>query len=409
MNDKQGKKWIILENRGVTAAKGFQTSGVTGGLKKGKKDIAVIYSENEAAAAGVFTCNLVQAAPVLFCKANLENPIRALVINSGNANACTGKQGKLDANEMAGITAAAFNIESRQVMVSSTGVIGVPLPMDKINKGISEAVSVLGRGAEYDRAAAEAIMTTDTVIKQAAYRCSLPEGDFHIAGIAKGSGMICPNMATMLAFLVTDAKIERSLLQDLFAAAADKTFNAITVDGDTSTNDTALILANGAADGVEITAKSENCLLFKEMLVEACKDLALKIVEDGEGLTKVITLKIKGAVDEKGARIMARSVLNSPLVKTAFYGEDANWGRILAALGYAGVPFNPDLVDIYIGPYQVAANGGSVPFDEEDMKKVLQKRDVTVLIDLKNGPVEITSWGTDMSHEYISINSDYRS
>ncbi len=409
MSDKQKKKWTKLENRGVTAAKGFQASGVTGGIKKGKKDIAMIYSEKEAAAAGVFTCNLVQAAPVRLCKANLENPIRALVVNSGNANACTGNQGKLDAEEMAGITAAVLNIEPREVMVSSTGVIGVPLPMNKINKGISEAASALGKGAEFDSAAAEAITTTDTVIKQTAYRCSLPEGDFHLAGIAKGSGMICPNMATMLAFLVTDVKIERSLLQELFAGAADQSFNAITVDGDTSTNDTALILANGAVDGVEISAKSENCSLFKEMLFAACKDLALKIVEDGEGLTKVITLKIKGALDEKGARIMARSVLNSPLVKTAFYGEDANWGRILAALGYAGVPFNPELVDIFIGPYQVAANGGSVPFNEKEMKKVLQKRDITVLVDLKKGPAEITSWGTDMSHEYISINSDYRS
>ncbi len=406
-NDKN--KWIKIENRGLTAVKGFQASGVVGGLKKGKKDIAVIYSEKEAVAAGVFTLNVVQAAPVHLCKAQLENPVRALVVNSGNANACTGEQGRRDAQQMAARTAASLKIDSGKVMVSSTGVIGVPLPMDKVNSGISAAVSALGKGPDFDSASAEAIMTTDTVIKQLAYRCSLPEGDFHLAGIAKGSGMICPNMATMLAFLVTDVRIQRSLLQDLFAEAVDKSFNAITVDGDTSTNDTALILANGAADGVEITANSENLSLFKEMLIAAAKELALKIVEDGEGLTKVITLTIRGAADEKEARIMARSVLNSPLVKTAFYGEDANWGRILAALGYAGVAFNPDLVDIFIGPFQVAANGGAVPFSEEKMKKVLQNREVAVLLDLKNGPAEVTAWGTDMSHEYISINSDYRS
>ncbi len=409
MSEKEKTKWTILENRGITAAKGYQTSGVVGGLKKGKKDIAVIYTEKEAAAAGVFTNNLVQAAPVYLCKAHLENPVRALVVNSGNANACTGEQGRLDAQEMAAKTAAALKIDLGEVMVSSTGVIGVPLPMDKINSGIAEAVSTLGRGPDFDSAAAEAIMTTDTTIKQVAYRCSLPGGEFHIAGMAKGSGMICPNMATMLAFLVTDAKIDRSLLQDLFSDAADKSFNAITVDGDTSTNDTALVFANGAAEGIDITADSVALHLFKEMLVDVCKDLALRVVGDGEGLTKVITLKIRGAADEKGAGVMARSVLNSPLVKTAFYGEDANWGRILAALGYAGVDFKPDLVDIFIGPYQVAASGGAVPFCEEDMKKVLQKREINVLIDLKYGAAEVTAWGTDMSHEYISINSDYRS
>lgn len=400
--------WTKLENRGITAAKGFQASGISGGLKNGKKDMAVIFSETDAQAAGVFTLNLVQAAPVLLCKEHLENPIRAIVINSANANACTGKKGEKDAAEMAGKTAAALNLDPGRVMVSSTGVIGVPLPMDKINTGISKAVSALGKGPRADADAAEAILTTDTVIKQSAYSCSLPEGEFHIAGMAKGSGMICPNMATMLAFLVTDVKIERNLLQSLFSEAADSSFNAITVDGDTSTNDTALILANGAAEGVEITAGSKNLARFKEMLNQVCRELALQIVEDGEGLTKVITLSIKGAVDEPGARIMARTVLNSPLVKTAFYGEDANWGRIIAALGHAGVEFDPARVDIFIGPYQVASGGGSVPFNEAEMKKVLQERDISVLIDLKQGPAEVKAWGTDMSHEYISINSNYR-
>ncbi len=403
------KQWEKVENRSLTLAKGFQAGGTAAGIKNGKKDVAIIYSEKEAVAAGVFTRNQVKAAPVYLCQEHLENPIQAVVINSGNANACTGEQGTKDARLMAEKTAEATGLKPGEVMVSSTGVIGVPMPMNKITAGIVHAASALGTGEEYDLAAAQAIMTTDTVIKQLAYHCKTDNGEFHLGGIAKGSGMICPNMATMLAFLTTDVKIERSLLQELFAEASDKSFNSITVDGDTSTNDTALILANGAAEGVEITRESEYLSLFKEMLIEACQELARKIVEDGEGITKVITLSIKGLTDEKSGRVMALSVLNSPLVKTAFYGEDANWGRILAALGYSGVKFDPEKVDIYIGPYQVAENGGSVPFSEEKMKKVLQKRDVPVLVDLKNGEVEVTAWGTDLSHEYISINADYRS
>lgn len=406
---KEENSIIKLEKSGVTTPRGFQASGIAGGIKKGKKDIAVIYSELPAAAAGVFTLNLVQAAPVKICRNHLENPIQAIVINSGNANACTGDKGFRDAAEMAELTAEGLNINKESVMVSSTGVIGMPLPMEKIKGGIGTALSALGKGQSYDVDAAEAIMTTDTKLKQTAYCGRTAEGEFHVAGISKGSGMICPNMATMLAFLTTDVKIERSLLQSLFAEAADNSFNLITVDGETSTNDTALILANGAAEGVEITAESKALPLFKDILNRVCRELALMIVEDGEGLTKLITLTIKGAPDQQSGRTMARSVLNSPLVKTAFYGEDANWGRIIAALGYAGVDFDPGLVDIFIGPYQVAANGGALSFSEEDMKKVLQKRDISVLIDLKKGPVEVTAWGTDMSHEYISINSDYRS
>ena len=407
--NKQHYKWTNLDNRGITAAAGFQAAGIDSGIKKDKKDIALIYSEKEAVAAGVFTRNLVQAAPVLLCKAHLSNPVRALVINSGNANACTGKKGMYDAQSMAEKTAAGLMIESGQVMVSSTGVIGEPMPMEKVIPGIDKVIAALGKGPRVDNEAAEAILTTDTRVKISAYSLTLAEGVFHITGMAKGSGMICPNMATMLAFLVTDVSIKRSLLQQLFSEACDSSFNLITVDGDTSTNDTAIILANGAAEKVEITAECSNLAPFKAMLNHVCRELALKIVEDGEGLTKVITLTIKGAADQQGARVMARSILNSPLVKTAFYGEDANWGRIIAALGYAGIEFDPERVDIFIGPYQVAAGGGSVAFSENDMKKILRKKEVQVTIDLNNGPAEITAWGTDMSHDYISINSNYRS
>ena len=406
---KNNNNWIKLENRGITAVQGFRSSGVYCGLKKGKKDLAVIYSEYDVQAAGVFTRNLVQAAPVLLSKAHLKNPIRLLVVNSGNANACTGEQGMRNAVLMSEQAAAGLNLDARQVLVCSTGVIGEQLPMDKVNAGITAAMAALDCGPQADLDTAEAILTTDTKIKQAAYRCSSPEGDYHLAGIAKGSGMICPNMATMLAFLVTDVNIERALLQKLFTEAVNNSFNVITVDGETSTNDTALVLANGAAKGVEITEKSPGFDQFKNILTRVCRELAYLIVEDGEGLTKVINLTVKGAADQDSARIIARSILNSPLVKTAFYGEDANWGRIVVALGYAGVDFDPGKVDIFIGPYQVAANGGSVSFSEEEVKKVLQKRDVPVLVDLKQGFAEVTAWGTDMSHQYITINSDYRS
>ncbi len=402
-------KLTKLENTGVTVAKGFKAAGIACGIKKGKKDLAVIYSEKDAVAAGVFTLNQVQAAPVLLCKAHLENPIRAIVVNSGNANACTGEQGNLDAHTMAANLAKALDIESGQVMVCSTGVIGEPMPMESLNLGLEKIAGALGHGSQAGIDAAEAILTTDTKVKLSAYRCTLPDGEFHIAGMAKGSGMICPNMATMLAFMVTDAKIGRLLLQKLFAEAADRSFNVITVDGDTSTNDTAMILANGAAENVEVTESSPFFESFKEALNLVCRELALQIVEDGEGLTKLITLTIKKATDEAGARIMAKSILNSPLVKTAFYGEDANWGRIIAALGYAGVDFDPLKVDIFIGPYQVAKNGGAVGFSEEAMKKVLQRRDISVVVNLKLGSAVVTAWGTDLSHEYININADYRS
>ncbi|HED24060.1 MAG TPA: bifunctional glutamate N-acetyltransferase/amino-acid acetyltransferase ArgJ [Firmicutes bacterium] len=402
------KNWTKIENRNLTAAAGFQAAGVHCGLKKEKKDLALIYSEMDAAAAGVFTRNLVQAAPVKLCRSRLANPIKAIVVNSGNANACTGERGEKDAAEMAAAAAEALDIDSQQVLVCSTGVIGETMPIKKIKNGIKTAAAGLGRGLQPDAAAAEAILTTDTTIKQSACRCTIPGAEFHLAGIAKGSGMICPNMATMLAFLVTDAKIDRSLLQGLFVKAVDASFNLITVDGETSTNDTALILAGGAS-GIEIKEDGKLFHTFREMLNQVCSELARQIVEDGEGLTKLITLTITGAPEKSGARIMARTVLNSSLVKTAFYGEDANWGRIIAALGYAGVDFDPSRVDIFIGPYQVAADGCAVSFDEVKMKGILGKREISVLIDLKSGPVEITARGTDLSHEYININSSYRS
>ncbi len=406
---KEDYKWVKIENRGITAVSGFKAAGITGGIKKDKKDLTLIYSLKDAAVAGVFTTNLVQAAPVLVCKERLGNSIRAIVVNSGNANACTGDKGLEDAYRMAAVTAEGLNVEPDQILVSSTGVIGEPLPMEIVESAIVKALGSLDSGPRSDIGAAEAILTTDTVIKHTAYRCSFPGGEFYLAGMAKGSGMICPNMATMLAFLATDVKIERSLLQRLFAEACDSSFNVITVDGDTSTNDTALIMANGASETIEIIENSKVFFAFKALLEHVCRELALQIVADGEGRTKLIALTIKGAESIQGARIMARTVLNSPLVKTAFYGEDANWGRIIAAIGYAGVDFNPRKVDIFIGPHKVAENGGAITFSEDELKKILEMDEIQVIIDLKKGSETATAWGNDMSHDYISINSNYRS
>ncbi len=398
-----------LKDSGITNVPGFKAAGVYCGVKKNGKDLAIIYSESDTAAAAVFTKNLVKAAPVILCQKYFQNPVRAVVINSGNANACMGEQGLKDAFEMGEFTAGSLDLKPEQVLVCSTGVIGMPLPMDKIRDGVSKAAATLSSSRSAGIDAATAILTTDTVTKEAVYRCQTDRGPFHLAGISKGSGMICPNMATMLAFMVTDVRIDRDYLQELFLDAVDASFNLITVDGDTSTNDTALIMANGFAEGIEITPHSPYLDQFKKALNLLCRDLARKVVEDGEGITKVITLTVRGASELKGARTLAMSVLNSPLVKTAFYGEDANWGRILAALGYAGVDFNPDLVDIYIGSLQVASKGGGLNFSEEKAKAILQKRDIDVLVELNCGSAEATAWGTDMSHEYVTINSDYRS
>lgn len=405
---KEGYGFEEIAGAGITAVKGINATGVFCGIKREKRDLALVTSDSPAAAAGMFTSNLVQAAPVRLCRERVGSPVKALLINSGNANACTGEKGWQNALEMATHTAGYLRLNPEEVLVCSTGVIGEQMPMEKIRAGIASAAGALSSEPLSGTAAAEAIMTTDTVIKQAAYGGKLPAGAFTLAGMAKGAGMICPKMATMLAFFFTDAIVQRPLLDRLFRDAVEKTFNLITVDGDTSTNDTALLLANGLS-GVEIIEGSPGEDLFAAMLYHACRDLAYRIIRDAEGATKVITLTIEGAPDAQAARILARSVLNSPLVKTAFYGEDANWGRILAALGYAGVDFDPGRVDIAIGPIPVAAAGEAVPFHEADMKKILKQAEIPVKVDLRAGDVTVTAWGSDLSHEYVSINSSYRS
>ena len=396
---------------GITAVEGVEAAGVHCGLKKnGDKDLALIYSKKPANAAGVFTANKFKAPPLLVTERHLGGTVRAIVVNSGNANSCTGEQGIDDANSMASLAAEKLGLQSEEVLVASTGVIGLYLPMDTIAHGVELAAAQLSPTGGTD--AARAIMTTDTVIKESAFRfASETEGDkysFVIGGMAKGSGMICPDMATMLAFMATDVNVDGDLLQEALREAADYSFNLISVDGDTSTNDMVLLLACGGAEP-KLRKDSAHWPVFKEALLHLCRDLAYKVVSDGEGVTKVIKLTLKGAVDYVSGRRLARAVLNSNLVKTAFFGEDANWGRIASALGSAGVEIVPGYVDIYLGDVQVMAAGKGLIFDEAAAKAIFKQAEVPLLINLNMGRQEITAWGNDLSFDYISINTNYRS
>ncbi|NLC51013.1 MAG: bifunctional glutamate N-acetyltransferase/amino-acid acetyltransferase ArgJ [Firmicutes bacterium] len=391
---------------GITAVSGFMAAGIHCGIKKSKKDLALIYSATPATSAGVFTKNLFQAAPVLLTRERIKNKLQAIIINSGNANACTGEKGLEDARAMAAYTARALGIPEESVAVSSTGVIGEYLPMEKIIAGIKDICSCLS--AEGGPQAAEAIMTTDTVPKEAAVRGKIKGLPFSVGGIAKGSGMICPNMATMLAFIGTDLQIERELLQKTLKEVVNRTFNMITVDGDTSTNDTVLLLANGQA-GITIEAPGPELDTFKEALLAVSAKLAKMIVRDGEGATKVIALKIKGCPDFASGRQMAMAVLNSNLVKTAIFGKDANWGRIVTAMGYSGVDFEPSKVEVNLGHLPVARNGRGLAFSEEEALTVLEQDEIPITINLNLGTTEVEAWGTDLSYEYVRINAEYRS
>jgi len=394
---------------GVTAVQGFRAAGVFCGIKKCKPDLALIESVYPATAAGVFTRNLVQAAPVLVSRSHIDNSIRGIVCNSGNANACCGQQGKADALRMAEITASVLGCRFDQVLVASTGVIGQQLPMDKVEKGIHMAAASLSETGGED--AARAIMTTDTVPKLVARQGVFAGSSklFAVGGIAKGAGMICPNMATMLGFLTTDAMISKEMLQKCLHEVVDRSFNMISIDGDTSTNDMVLLLANGRAGNPVITTAGPDYQSFKQVLMEACIDLAKAIVADGEGTTKLIRVEIKGAPDFATGRTIARSVINSNLVKTAFFGEDANWGRIIAAMGYSGAQFNPDTVDIYLGDVAVMKQGAGLVFDEEAALEAIRGKEVDVVIDLHQGNETVQAWGSDLSYDYITINSSYRS
>lgn len=405
---------FINENLGVTSPLGFQASGIHCGLKKSslKKDLALIYSEVPAVASGVYTKNKVKGAPLTVTKQHLSNKkAQAIIINSGNANTCTGDDGLAKAKKTSVICGKALNIKTDDVLVASTGVIGVPLNIDAIKDGIPNLVKNLSKDGSLD--ANEAILTTDTVRKQAGIEIEIDGKKVTIAAMAKGSGMIHPNMATMLGFITTDIAISPTLIYDALKESVDISYNRISVDGDSSTNDMVLILANGLANNPEITTKDENYYKFVEALKAINIYLAKKIAKDGEGATKLIECTVKGGTSIQATEILSKSVINSSLVKTAIFGSDANWGRILCALGYADVDFDPEKVDVVFestaGSIIVCENGSSVDFDETKAKEILLEDEIKILIDLKLGQCEVTTWGCDLTYDYVKINGDYRS
>lgn len=395
---------------GVTAPAGFKAAGVHADIKgKGgtKKDVAIIYSEVPCAAAGVYTTNLVKAAPVTLSQERTETgSLQAVVVNSGNANACTGEQGMRDAIAMAAQTAQALGLAPAAVGVASTGVIGVELPMERVAAGIAAAAAALSADGGAD--AAQAIMTTDTFSKEYAVRFELGGAMVTIGAMAKGSGMIHPNMATMLGFVTTDADVEPAALRTALQEATAKSYNMITVDGDTSTNDMVIALANGRAQGPKVMLGSRSYEQFAAALELVLTHLAKEIARDGEGATKLIEVRVKGAPTLADARKAARSVCGSSLVKSAVFGEDANWGRVLAALGYSGAEFDPAKVDLWLGDLQMMVAGTPVAFDEEAAAQVLKAKAVTFTADLHSGSAEATAWGCDLTYDYVKINGSYR-
>ena len=401
---------------GVTAARGFLAAGLAAGIKKGnKKDMAMIYSSTPCMAAGTFTTNLVKAAPVKWDQEIVyhQPSAQAVVINSGVANACTGSEGMECCQMTAQEAAKVLNIEPTQVLVASTGVIGQQLPMDQIREGVRNLAPLLSGAREASALAAQAIMTTDTVPKEVAVTVELGGQTVTIGGMCKGSGMIHPNMCTMLSFVTTDAAISREMLQKALSDVVKDTYNMVSVDGDTSTNDTVLLLANGMAENPEITEDCEDYETFKEALLYVNTCLAKKIAGDGEGATALFEVKVVGAENKEQAVTLAKSVITSNLTKAAIFGHDANWGRILCAMGYSGAQFDPDRVDLYFesaaGKLQIIENGVAVDYSEEEATRILSEKEVTAVADLKAGDAKATAWGCDLTYDYVKINADYRS
>lgn len=399
---------------GITSPKGFKAAGKHVGIKKYKKDLGIIYSEKPAVCSAVFTKNVVKAAPLQLAQKVLsENPnISAIAINSGNANACTGEQGYQDAVDCSKMLAKCLNLKENEVLVSSTGVIGQLLNRDIILEGIKDVSKTLSNTQESANDCSEAIMTTDTFKKQITVEIKLTGKTVKVSGIAKGSGMIHPNMATMLGFLTTDAAITPDMLDKAFKPCIDESFNMITVDGETSTNDTCLILANGMAENELIDKENEDFKTFADAVDYVVKFLAKQIVKDGEGATKFLEVKIIGAKTKDDAKVLCKAILNSQLVKTAFFGKDANWGRILSAMGASGVQFDPDKVKISfkneVGEIDLFENGKPYNFDEEFALKILDEREIKIDVIMQDGNSEITGWGCDLSYEYVKINAEYR-
>ena len=401
---------------GVTAAKGYEAASTAAGIKyQGRTDMALIYSQVPCVSAGTFTTNVVKAAPVKWDRQIVDSGagVQAVIVNSGIANACTGEEGMGYCKETAEAAVKALNIDAAGVLVGSTGVIGMQLPMQKLVDGIQVLAGKKAEGLQSGHDAALAIMTTDTVEKEMAVEIEIGGKTVTIGGMSKGSGMIHPNMCTMLAFITTDAAITKEALQKALSEDVEDTYNMISVDGDTSTNDTAILLANGLAGNQEITYASPEYETFKEALHMVNETLAKKMAGDGEGATALFEVKVVGAESIKQAKTLAKSVVCSNLTKAAIAGHDANWGRILCAMGYSGVQFDPEKVDLFFeskaGKLQIIENGVATDYSEEVATKILSEPEITATADIKMGDYSATAWGCDLTHEYININADYRS
>lgn len=403
-------------NGGVTAAKGFEAASAAAGIKyQGRTDMALVYSQKPCEAAGTFTTNVVKAAPVKWDKKVVESSVKpqVIVINSGIANACTGEAGMECCKEVAKEAAKVLETETESVLIGSTGVIGMQLPVEKMKAGVHLLAEEKAAGQEMGNLAAKAIMTTDTKEKEAAVTIEIDGKTVTIGGMAKGSGMIHPNMCTMLAFITTDAVISKEALQAALSSDVEETYNMISVDGDTSTNDTVLLLANQMAGNKEIQKGTKEFEIFKEALHEVNTTLAKKIAGDGEGATALLEVIVQGAETKDQAKTLAKSVICSNLTKTAVAGHDANWGRILCAMGYAGVEFDPEKTDLFIkssaGELKLVENGMALDYSEEKATEILSQPEVSIMADIKLGKESAIAWGCDLTHGYIDINADYRS
>ena len=398
-----------LSSLNIVSPKGFKAAGLHCGIKHKKKDLAILVSEVPASVAGVFTTNAVQAAPLKVTKEVVYNTqkMQAILVNSGNANACTGKQGLADAYEMQSLAASKLGIDASLVGVASTGVIGEVMKMNPIIEGVQklEPAKTLESSIDF----AQAILTTDTVMKNTTYATVIDGVEVIISGTAKGSGMIEPNMATMLGFIATDANIDSNHLQGALSSITDCTFNSITVDGDTSTNDTVIVMANGLAGNEPLSPSHPDWENFYTALTLVAEDLAKSIARDGEGATKLIEVEVDGAVSDEEARKIAKTVVGSPLVKTAVFGNDANWGRIIAAVGYSGCTVDPDKISIQIGGNTMVEFGEPIPFSEEVLIEILKQTDVKIQVSLGVGEGHGLAWGCDLTYDYVQINASYRS
>ena len=418
MSSKQKGAFLIMKmiKGGVTAAKGFYAASAAAEIKyKGRTDMALIYSKKPCKTAGAFTTNVVKAAPVKWDRMVVESGVRsqAVIVNSGIANACTGEEGMQYCKETAEKAAQVLGVDAEGVLIGSTGVIGMQLPIERIKKGVEMLAASKGKSLEAGNLAARAIMTTDTVEKEAAVQIEIGGRPVTIGGMAKGSGMIHPNMCTMLAYITTDAVITKKALQKALSQDVKDTYNMISVDGDTSTNDTVLLLANGKAGNPKIHAGTPEYETFARALHYVNEKLAKKMAGDGEGATALFEVKVVNAGTKKQAKTLAKSVVCSNLTKAAIAGHDANWGRILCAMGYSGASFDPEKVDLFIesaaGKLQLIENGVALDYSEETATEILSQPEVTATADIKEGEETATAWGCDLTHGYIDINADYRS